>query len=122
MVNIALCVQPTAEREQLIRWIKQYCQLYGVEHELTAFPLPEDFTDATAYKKFDLVFMAAGGAEGFLAARKLREEDRDVKIILADNSMDYAVKGVRLHFTDFILKPIEFKNVVRAMKLSGFGQ
>ncbi|MBQ3404358.1 MAG: response regulator [Oscillospiraceae bacterium] len=122
MVSIAVCVQATPEREQLIRWIKQYCQLYGVEHELTAFPLPEDFTDATAYKKFDLVFMAAGGAEGFLAARQLRDEDRNVKIILADDTMDYAVKGVRLHFTDFIHKPVEFKHVVRAMKLAGLGQ
>ena len=64
---------------------------------------------------------ALGAAGGFLAARRLRELDQKVPLIFLTDTSQYAVMGVRLHLTDYVVKPAEFKHLVRALKLAGIG-
>ena len=42
----------------------------------------------------------------------------DIEIILVDDTQEYAVRGMRLHCTDFILRPVEFRHIVRSMNLA----
>ena len=62
-------------------------------------------------------FHWAGRYKGFLAARTLRQVDKRCAIVLIDDTPQYAVQGVRLHFTDFIVRPVEFRHIVRSMHL-----
>mgnify|MGYP002083929451 CR=1 FL=1 len=102
-MNIAVCENNAAAAEQMRIWIKQYCMLYQVPAVLKCF-------SATAFpshnQRFDIVYLCSGGSTGFYQARQLRERDPDCKIILVDDTQEYAVQGMRLHCTDFILRPV----------------
>ena len=55
---------------------------------------------------------------GELNARQLRERDPACKIILVDDTQEFAIRSMRLHCTDFILRPVEFRHIVRSMNLA----
>ena len=57
----------------------------------------------------------------FAFGRRLRELDQKVPLIFLTDTSQYAVMGVRLHLTDYVVKPAEFKHLVRALKLAGIG-
>ena len=50
--------------------------------------------------------------------RRQRERDPACKIILVDDTQEFAIRGMRLHCTDFILRPVEFRHIVRSMNLA----
>ena len=50
--------------------------------------------------------------------RQLQERDRACRIILMDDTTQYAIQGLHLHFADFILRPVEFRHVARSMRLA----
>ncbi len=72
--------------------------------------------------RYDLILLSQDGPEGFLSARRLREIDPQVKLVFLTDTPQYAVMGVRIHLTDYIVKPVEFKHVVRALQLAGVGR
>ena len=47
-----------------------------------------------------------GDAKGFLLARSVREEDRDCRVILLDDTDRYAIRGLRIHIHDFLIRPV----------------
>ena len=115
-MNIAVCENSTAAAEQIGSWIKQYCRLYHVPAVLNCFPSPTAFSSHEG--RFSIVYLCSGGSTGFCLARQLRERDPDCKIILVDDTQEFAVRGMRLHCTDFILRPVEFRHIVRSMNLA----
>ena len=68
-------------------------------------------------ERFDAAFVGFGGTTGFLQARMLRERDHNCRIVLVDDTQQFAVQGVRIHCTDLIIRPVEFRHVVRSMRL-----
>ena len=42
-----------------------------------------------------------------MRARRLREEDRNCRVILLDDTDRYAIRGLRIHLTDFVVRPLE---------------
>ncbi|HIY22473.1 MAG TPA: hypothetical protein H9841_11315 [Candidatus Flavonifractor merdigallinarum] len=118
-MRIAVCENTPAAVEQLQGWIEQYCLLYHIPADFQRFLSPEAFA---AWKgRFELVFLGFGGSAGFLQARLLRERDHRCKIVLVDDTQQFAVQGVRIHCTDFILRPVEFRHIVRSMRLATGG-
>lgn len=113
-MDIAVC--DTGESlGQICGWIEQYCALYGIDANIICFSAPNEFT---VYKMpLNAAFIAYGGSVGFLAARALRDRDRECKIVLIDDTREYAVGSVRLRCTDFVLRPLCFKLLVRCMQL-----
>ena len=69
----------------------------------------------------DVIFIYLRRPEGFLHARRIREELPASRAVFIGDTMEYAVKCMRLHFTDYMVMPLEFKNFVRTMKLAGVG-
>lgn len=65
-----------------------------------------------------IAYIGFGSSTGFLAARALQERDRACRIILMDDTTQYAIQGLHLHFADFILRPVEFRHVARSMRLA----
>ena len=115
-MNIAVCENSTHGAEQMRVWIEQYCRLYHIPAALECFSSSQAFS--TRQGRFDIVFLCAGGSAGFCQARQLRERDSNCKIILVDDTQEFAVQGMRLHCTDFILRPVEFRHIVRSMTLA----
>lgn len=114
-MRIAVCGNSPGDAERMRGWIEQYCNLYAVPAVLCCFHRPEAF--AGGGERFDAVFMGFGGPAGFLQARALRERDADCRIVLVDDTGDFAVQGMRLHCTDLIIRPVEFRHIVRSMRL-----
>ena len=48
-----------------------------------------------------------GDVKGFLLARSLRERDSGCRIILLDDTDRYAIRGLRIHIDDFLVRPID---------------
>lgn len=115
-MRIAVCENTLAAVEQLQVWIEQYCLLYQIPAKVERFLTPEAFSAWEG--QFELVFLGFGGQSGFLQARLLRERDHRCKIVLVDDTQQFAVQGVRIHCTDFILRPVEFRHIVRSMRLA----
>ena len=114
-MRVAVCSAGTAEADQLRHWIEQYCALYHLSAAVSCFSRPEEFHRAGP---FDLVFAGYGGSAGVLFARALRERDRRCRIVLVDDTPEYAVHGIRLQCSDFLLRPVTFSGLVRSMKLA----
>ena len=58
-----------------------------------------------------------GDVQGFLCARRVREEDRDCRVILLDDTDRYAIRGLRIHLTDYLVRPLEEARFRAAAKL-----
>ena len=114
-MRIAVCENSVASAQRLCCWIEQYCRCYERTAQLECFASPEEFSAST--RTFDVVYLGFGGNTGFLQARLLRERDRNCRIVLVDDTQEFAVRCVRLHCTDFILRPVEFRDIVRSMGL-----
>lgn len=115
-MRIAVCENSQAAVMQLRGWIAQYCSLYQIQASFQCFLSADAFA---AWKEpFDIVFLGFGGSTGFYQARLLRERDQRCRIILVDDTQEFAVRCVRLHCTDFILRPVCFQRIVRSMRLA----
>lgn len=115
-MKIAVCENSTSSAQRLCAWLEQYCRCYQLEIWLQYFTAPDDF--AACREPFDIVYIGFGGNTGFLQARMLRERDQKCRIILIDDTQEFAVRCVRLHCTDFIVRPVEFRSVMRSMELA----
>ena len=102
-------------------WLKQYCGLYQINPEVMNFLTKDDLLEFSKMHRLDVVFIYLRGPEGFLQARRIREELPESRLVFIGDTTEYAVQCMRLHFTDYMVTPLEFKSFVRAMKLSGVG-
>ena len=118
---IAICEQNQVQRDQLCSWVWQTCSLYSFEPELTAYRDVQELLDALRLRRFDIILLSADGPEGFLAVRQLRERDRQARIIFLTDTNRYTVMGVRLHLSDYVVKPLEFQRISQSLKLCGIG-
>ena len=107
--------------QELQCWVQQICQTYGNPPRIVYYDRIENLMTAIQKKKFHVVLLSQDGPEGFLTIRRLREIDPKVRLIFFTDTSQYAVMGVRLHLTDYVIKPVEYKHVARAMKLAGIG-
>lgn len=115
-MRIAICENSAAAAQKLCGWVEQYCRLYQVPAVLECFSSSAAFSDCGG--QFAIAFLGTGGSAGFYQARQLRERDPACKIILMDDTQEFAIRGMRLHCTDFILRPVEFRHIVRSMNLA----
>jgi len=118
-MRIAVCVRDQSEQEALAKWIGQYCSVYQLPCDLVVTSEPEDLFEPG--RSFDLAVLGLGGQEGFLLTRRLRSADKGLRIVMVDDTAAFAVQGVRLHVSDYIVRPVDFKKVARAMKLATAG-
>ena len=120
-MTIALLTDNPSVAAQLNAWLKQYCSLYKIEPTIREFLTTEELLKDGKTYHLDVIFIYLRGPEGFLHARRIREELPTSHAIFIGDTMEYAVKCMRLHYTDYMVLPLEFKNFVRTMKLSGVG-
>ena len=56
-----------------------------------------------------------GSVEGFLCARRIREANPSCAIILIDDTDEYAIRSMRLHVADFLLRPVTAERYRKAL-------
>ena len=115
-MRIAVCESSREGERRLTEWINRYGMLYGLTASVECFRTPSELESSDAL--FEIAFVAFGGSAGFMAARRLRERSPSMRIILIDDTREYAVGSVRIHCTDFLMRPLTFGQVARSMSLA----
>lgn len=71
-----------------------------------------EFMDA-AERSIDLCFTTVKmeGVSGILIAQKLRENNRDTKIVFTSDTNEYAMDAWKLHVNDYLLEPVTMEGV-----------
>ena len=116
-MRIAVCGVSVTETEQLCGWIRACCGRMSLEVEpVPIYPLEQLWEEHTP-GAFPCVILGATDTAGFLATRRLRESDRTCRILLICDTDRYAVESIRLHVTDFILRPVSLSRLARGLEL-----
>ena len=85
--------------------------------EPAPFSARESFFSAFQTGAYCGAVIALGDSAGFLAARRLRDLDRDCRILMIDDTDRYALQCVRIHVVDFLLRPVPDDRLERGVKL-----
>ena len=109
-------LEPSAEESRRLRdWFADYSRRRAIPMELVWTSGQEDFQRRFRPNFFRGVVIASGGVAGFLAARRVRESDRDCRIIVIDDSERYSIQCYRFHVTDFLIRPIDAAQIFRSI-------
>ena len=94
--------------------IGRICSLLGdcsadVKERITVerFRSEREFWEVFRSGYFRGVVVCYGDVRGFLLARRVREEDPECRVILLDDTDRYAIRGLRIHLCDYLVRPLE---------------
>ena len=98
-MKLAVCTAQAEEQARLCEWIEQYCRLRSLPAAVVCISTPQELS-RQAPGAIQIAYIGFGSSAGFLAARALQERDRACRIILMDDTTQYAIQGLHLHFAD----------------------
>lgn len=117
MLTIAVCDDEHDQRRNLIGILsKAEAPMHISEYASGEELLAAVRCGRSANIYFLDVFM--GVADGVEVAREIRELDKNCAIVFATNSRDHAVDGYGVHALQYLLKPLDEKNVTGALALA----
>lgn len=114
-MRVAVFASSVAESRCLSDWIAEYSQRRKIPVELSATNGQEEFRRQFRPNRFRGVIIAAGGVNGFLEARRVRELDRDCRLVMIDDSERYAIACYRIHAADFLIRPLNASRFFRSL-------
>ena len=115
-MRIAVC-SPNAEEARLIsRIIEEEAAAAHTSAETVEFRSENALWQAFAPGKYRGVVVGYGDVRGFLCARRLREEDGTCRVILLDDTDLYAIRGLRIHLTEYLVRPLEERQLRAAVE------
>lgn len=115
-MRIAVCGADEKETCQMCLRMKAYAADRHRNAELVPFTSAEELWNKFEPGRFHGTVVGLGDAKGFLCARRLREEDRNCRVILIDDTDQYAIRGMRIHLTDFLVRPVDADRFQIAME------
>lgn len=108
MLKIAIC----DDELNILNKTKEIIENYNkVETTIETYCSGEDLVNN--YSKFDIIFLDIDmtGINGIETAKRIREQDKNVKIIYATNYTDYTSSAFSVHAFGYIVKPIKEKDI-----------
>lgn len=123
-MQIAIVDDSAEDRKELSDCLENYMKRYQLDYTLNGFENGEDFLKAADQTDFQLVFMDIylKCMNGMETARRLRQKNRDCKIVFLTVTEDYARMGYSLSATYYLLKPLslhqeDFKEAMELCQL-----
>ena len=106
------------DRELLKNLIREDCAAHETEAEFLLYESGEAFLSEYRAGLFAAVFLDVlmGGMSGIEVARKIRETEERLPIIITTTEPDFAVDGFAVHVMDFLVKPIEKRKVAWCLR------
>ena len=114
-MRVAVWEPVAAESRDLGNWITDYSRRRTVPMELFITGRREEFRRQFCPNRFRGIIIAAGGVEGFLEARRVRELDRHCRLVVIDDSERYAIQCYRIHAVDFLVRPLNESRFFRSL-------
>lgn len=109
MVNIILCDDEKAQRQQLKSIIVNYMELNGLDCSFSEFASGESLLASRQRFGADLIFLdiEMGAMDGMETAKALRREDHPAIIVFVTAYDDYVFQGYDVKALNYILKPYD---------------
>ena len=107
MVRIAVCCPNAQEVGWICRIIGEQAVLAHKSAAADPFSSEEAFWRVFEPGRFFGAVIGWGDIRGFLCARIVCEEDRACRVIALDDTDRYAIRGLRIHLTDYLVRPLE---------------
>lgn len=116
MVKAAIVEDEAQAAETLAAYLERFSEESGETFAVSRFSDPVALLDR--YAGYDLVLMdiEMPNMNGMEGARRIREIDRNVKLIFVTNMAQYAAKGYEVEALDFIVKPVAYSDFAFKMK------
>ena len=104
---VAVCSSDENEIERICSLIGECSAGVRNRAACVTFRSEEDLWEVFRPGYFRGVVVGYGDVRGFLLARRVSEEDCDCRVILLDDTDRYAIRGLRIHLSDFLVRPFE---------------
>ncbi len=114
-MRIAVCCPESNEALRICQEIEKRAAEAHRSAETERFLTEEALWRTFTPGRFRGAVVGYGDAKGFLCARRMREEDSACRVILLDDTDRYAIRGLRIHLTDFLVRPLEERRFRAAM-------
>ena len=106
-MQVAVCCPDAEETCRICRIIEEQAILARKSAGTVAYCSEDALWREFAPGRFSGAVVGYGDVKGFLCARRVREEDPGCRVILLDDTDRYAIRGLRIHLTDFLVRPLE---------------
>ena len=108
-MHIAICDDNAQELKQLAGLMERFAADNRADVQCRTFTDAEKMLAEAAVHPFSHYFLDVmmPGMDGITAAREIRRQDAEAKIIFLTASRDYAYQSYRLKAYDYLLKPVE---------------
>ena len=115
-MRVAVCCPEARESLRLCQIIEEQAAAEHRSAEAVVFPTEDALWKSFAPGRFRGAVVGYGDVKGFLCARRVREEDGGCRVILLDDTDRYAIRGLRIHLTDYLVRPLEEQRVRAAVR------
>ncbi len=106
-MQVAVCCPDAEEARRIGRIVEQQAAEARAGVQVVTFCSEGALWRVFAPGQFYGAVIGFGDVQGFLCARRVQESDRGCRVILLDDTDRYAIRGLRLHLTDFLVRPLE---------------
>lgn len=111
MINIAICDDTKEELDLISSYVSKIINNINIEFKISTFNDGEEFIEYVSSSKeiYDIVFLDIymKFSNGINTAKKIREFDKECKIIFITSSKEHAIESYEVRALYYILKPIE---------------
>ena len=118
-MKIAICDDTPKDMESMIKYIKEYATLNKLNFEIIPFSNSITFLNhlkLVGTNEYDLLILDVVMQDnGIDVANKIREFDKDIRIIFYSTSKDFAIDAFKVRAFDYLLKPLKKENVFQCL-------
>lgn len=120
MLQLAVCDDEKIFRSDLKRIIGTELELCGIDYHIEEFSSGEELLSGLERSECQILFLdiEMKGMDGVAAARKLRENNRQMEIIFVTSYADFVFQGYEVRALNYILKPYEPEKIAAVLHVA----
>lgn len=122
MMNIVVCDDDIEELKTISNFVSKNIEKLNIAFKIKSFNEGQDLIEYMNFNKenFDIIFLDIymKASQGIDIARKIREFDKECKIIFITSSHEHAIDSYEVRALYYILKPINEEKFSTAIKIA----
>lgn len=122
VINIVICDDNLEELEKIYSYIANKFKELGLSFKISSFNEGQDLVEHMNSSKevYDIIFLDIymKFSDGINIARKIREFDKECKIIFITSSKDHAVDSYDVSAFHYILKPVNEEKLSSVIRMA----